>query len=66
MQVDSLSDSTYSNCPMLYRFLHQLKEENSELINQLWTDIQQKIATQSQRAPPGTPSSVLSAQEQKG
>ncbi|XP_012972354.2 spindle and centriole-associated protein 1 isoform X2 [Mesocricetus auratus] len=47
------------------RFLHQLKEENSELINQLWTDIQQKIATQSQRTPPGTPSSVLSAEEQK-
>ncbi|OBS72589.1 hypothetical protein A6R68_12837 [Neotoma lepida] len=39
------------------RFLHQLKEENSELINQLWTDIQQKLATQSQGTPPGTPSS---------
>ncbi|KAM6225227.1 spindle and centriole-associated protein 1 [Rhynchocyon petersi] len=41
------------------RFLHQLKEENSELINQLWTDIQQKIATQSQRTPsPATPLSA--------
>ncbi|KAL1787742.1 hypothetical protein HispidOSU_008355 [Sigmodon hispidus] len=47
------------------RFLHQLKEENSELINQLWTDIQQKIATQSQRTPPGTLCSVLSVEEQK-
>ncbi|KAF3825764.1 hypothetical protein GH733_006591 [Mirounga leonina] len=27
-------------------FLHELKEDNSELINKLWTDIQQKIATQ--------------------
>ncbi|XP_045142118.1 spindle and centriole-associated protein 1 isoform X2 [Echinops telfairi] len=41
------------------RFLHQLKEENSELINQLWTDIQQKIATQSQRTPP--PATALPA-----
>uniref|UniRef100_A0A0G2JX08 Spindle and centriole-associated protein 1 n=1 Tax=Rattus norvegicus TaxID=10116 RepID=A0A0G2JX08_RAT len=48
------------------RFLHQLKEENSELINQLWTDIQQKIAAQSQRTPPGSPSSELSAEDQKG
>lgn len=47
------------------RFLHQLKEENSELINQLWTDIQQKLATQSQGTPLGTPSLVLSAEEQK-
>ncbi|XP_028608270.1 spindle and centriole-associated protein 1 [Grammomys surdaster] len=47
------------------RFLHQLKEENSELINQLWTDIQQKIATQSQRTPPGSPSSELSTEDQK-
>ncbi|KAM4889184.1 spindle and centriole-associated protein 1 isoform 2-T2 [Thomomys bottae] len=39
------------------RFLHQLKEENSELINKLWNDIQQKLATQSQITPPGTPSS---------
>ncbi|XP_075398638.1 spindle and centriole-associated protein 1 isoform X2 [Tenrec ecaudatus] len=49
------------------RFLHQLKEENSELINQLWTDIQQKIATQSQRTPtpapaaPAIPSAALNA-----
>ncbi|XP_055481116.1 spindle and centriole-associated protein 1 isoform X1 [Psammomys obesus] len=47
------------------RFLHQLKEENSELINQLWTDIQQKIATQSQRTPPGTLPLEVSAEEQK-
>ncbi|KAL2805095.1 spindle and centriole-associated protein 1 [Daubentonia madagascariensis] len=47
------------------RFLHQLKEENSELISKLWTDIQQKIATQSQTTPPGTPSSVLSSGEQR-
>ncbi|XP_069886327.1 spindle and centriole-associated protein 1 isoform X1 [Dipodomys merriami] len=40
------------------RFLHQLKEENSEFINKLWTDIQQKLATQSQvTTPPGSPSS---------
>ncbi|XP_075819461.1 spindle and centriole-associated protein 1 isoform X1 [Microtus pennsylvanicus] len=59
---NSLSSQSNRNTE---RFLHQLKEENSELINQLWTDIQQKIATQSQRTPPGTPSSVLSAEEQK-
>ncbi|XP_029426215.1 spindle and centriole-associated protein 1 isoform X8 [Nannospalax galili] len=47
------------------RFLHQLKEENSELINQLWTNIQQKIATQSQVTPPGTPSLTPSSEEQK-
>ncbi|KAM8770831.1 spindle and centriole-associated protein 1 isoform 2-T2 [Rhynchonycteris naso] len=41
------------------RFLQQLKEDNSELINKLWTDSQQKIATQSQiTSPPGTPSST--------
>ncbi|XP_048202583.1 spindle and centriole-associated protein 1 isoform X2 [Perognathus longimembris pacificus] len=40
------------------RFLHQLKEENSELINKLWTDIQQKLATQSQvTTSSGTPPS---------
>lgn len=54
------------NCPITSRFLHQLKEENSELINQLWTDIQQKLATQSQGTPLGPPSLVLSAEEQKG
>lgn len=48
------------------RFLHQLKEENSELINKLWTDIQQKLAAQSQTVtPPGTPSSALSSGEQR-
>ncbi|XP_074260465.1 spindle and centriole-associated protein 1 isoform X3 [Saimiri boliviensis] len=47
------------------RFLQQLTEENSELINKLWTDIQQKIATQSQITPPGTPSSALSSGEQR-
>ncbi|KAM6162095.1 spindle and centriole-associated protein 1 [Erethizon dorsatum] len=48
------------------RFLHQLKEDNSELINKLWTDIQQKLATQSQTTtPPGTPSSALTSEEQR-
>nr|KAF6474826.1 hypothetical protein HJG63_010963 [Rousettus aegyptiacus] len=47
-------------------FLHQLKEDNSELINRLWTDIHQKIATQSQiTSPPGIPSSAPSSREQK-
>ncbi|XP_052014195.1 spindle and centriole-associated protein 1 isoform X2 [Apodemus sylvaticus] len=58
---DSLSPHSNRNTE---RFLHQLKEENSELINQLWTDIQQKIATQSQRTP-DSPSSELSAEDQK-
>ncbi|XP_020033796.2 spindle and centriole-associated protein 1 isoform X2 [Castor canadensis] len=39
------------------KFLHQLKEENSELISKLWADIQQKISTQSQIMSPETPSS---------
>ncbi|XP_054536878.1 spindle and centriole-associated protein 1 isoform X4 [Pan troglodytes] len=47
------------------RFLQQLTEENSELISKLWTDIQQKIATESQITPPGTPSSALSSGEQR-
>ncbi|XP_011938484.1 PREDICTED: spindle and centriole-associated protein 1 isoform X3 [Cercocebus atys] len=47
------------------RFLQQLTEENSELISKLWTDIQQKIATQSQVTPPGTPSPALSSGEQR-
>ncbi|XP_023373622.1 spindle and centriole-associated protein 1 isoform X2 [Otolemur garnettii] len=47
------------------RFLHQLKEENSELISKLWTDIQEKIATQSQTTPPGTPSSALPSEQQR-
>ncbi|XP_031219821.1 spindle and centriole-associated protein 1 isoform X2 [Mastomys coucha] len=59
---DSLSQHSSRNTE---RFLHQLKEENSELINQLWTDIQQKIATQSQRTPPRSPSSERSAEDQK-
>ncbi|XP_037691502.1 spindle and centriole-associated protein 1 isoform X2 [Choloepus didactylus] len=48
------------------RFLQQLKEENSELINKLWIDVQQKIATQSQTAtPPGSPSCTTPLGEQK-
>ncbi|XP_023573429.1 spindle and centriole-associated protein 1 isoform X2 [Octodon degus] len=48
------------------RFLHQLKEDNSELINQLWTDIQQKLATQPEPATsPGTPPSALVPEEQR-
>ncbi|KAM5281906.1 spindle and centriole-associated protein 1 [Ctenodactylus gundi] len=47
------------------KFLRQLKEENSELINKLWTDMEQKIATQSQiTTSPRTPSS-LSCGEQR-
>ncbi|XP_072579525.1 spindle and centriole-associated protein 1 isoform X4 [Vulpes vulpes] len=46
------------------RLLHQLKEDNSELINKLWTDIQQKIAAQSQ-TPSGTPSPAPPSGEQK-
>ncbi|XP_040836407.1 spindle and centriole-associated protein 1 isoform X1 [Ochotona curzoniae] len=46
------------------RFLHQLKEENSELINKLWNDVQQKLAAQSHMVtPPGTPSSALSSNQ---
>lgn len=53
--------------PVIYRFLHQIKEENSELINKLWTDIQQKVATQSQiTTSSGTPSSASPSGEQKG
>ncbi|XP_029795154.1 spindle and centriole-associated protein 1 [Suricata suricatta] len=48
------------------RFLHQLKEDNSELIQKLWMDIQQKITTQSQViTPPETPSSAPPSGEQK-
>ncbi|XP_045707949.1 spindle and centriole-associated protein 1 [Phyllostomus hastatus] len=48
------------------RFLHQLKEDNSDLINQLWADIQHKIATQSQiSSPPETPSSASPSEGQK-
>ncbi|KAG3271450.1 spindle and centriole associated protein 1, transcript variant X11 [Ictidomys tridecemlineatus] len=46
------------------RFLHQLTEENSELISKLWTNIQQKIATQSKiTTPPRTPSAVSSGEQ---
>ncbi|XP_070262312.1 spindle and centriole-associated protein 1 isoform X3 [Myotis yumanensis] len=48
------------------RFLHQIKEDNSEIISKLWTDIQQKIATQSQiTSPLGTPSSTSPSEEKK-
>ncbi|XP_045439942.1 spindle and centriole-associated protein 1 isoform X3 [Pipistrellus kuhlii] len=48
------------------RFLHQLKEDNSELINKLWTDIQQKIATQSQiTSTLRTPSSASPSEEKQ-
>ncbi|KAF3827556.1 hypothetical protein GH733_003042, partial [Mirounga leonina] len=40
------------------------QEDNYELINKLWTDIQQKITTQSQ-TPPGTPSPAAPSGEQK-
>nr|XP_012642970.1 spindle and centriole-associated protein 1 isoform X3 [Microcebus murinus] len=59
---NSLSSESNMNTD---RFLHEIKEENSELISQLWTDIQQKMATQSQMTPPETPSSVLSSVEQR-
>lgn len=62
-----LTNSNTTCCPVIYRFLHQIKEENSELINKLWTDIQQKVATQSQMtASSGTPSSASPSGEQKG
>ncbi|XP_004606846.2 spindle and centriole-associated protein 1 isoform X2 [Sorex araneus] len=47
------------------RFLHQLKEENSELINKLLTDIQEKISAQSQTTPPETPPTASLSGEQK-
>lgn len=60
-------NSNVAACPVIYRFLHQLKEDNAELINKLWTDIQQKITTQSQvTTPPETLSSAPPAGEQKG
>ncbi|XP_065732651.1 spindle and centriole-associated protein 1 [Phocoena phocoena] len=47
-------------------FLHKITEDNSELINKLWTDIQQKVATQSQiTTSSGTPSSASPSGEQK-
>lgn len=69
-QFNSLKDSTYSNIacrPIIYRFLYQLKEDNSELINKLWTDLQQKITTQPQiTSPSGTPAPAPLSGEQKG
>ncbi|XP_047648266.1 spindle and centriole-associated protein 1 isoform X1 [Phacochoerus africanus] len=60
---NSLSSQSNTNADM---FLHQLKEDNSELINKLWTDIQQKIATQSRvPASSGTPLSASPSGEQK-
>ena len=58
-------NSKIACCPIIDRLLHQLKEDNSELINKLWTDIQQKIAAQSQ-TPSGTPSPAPPSGEQKG
>ncbi|KAM5276589.1 spindle and centriole-associated protein 1 isoform 1-T4 [Hipposideros larvatus] len=60
---NSLNSQSHTNAD---RFLHQLKEDNSELINKLWTDIQQKIATQPQiTSPPGTSSPAPPSGEQK-
>ncbi|KAF4020758.1 hypothetical protein G4228_012306 [Cervus hanglu yarkandensis] len=60
---NSLSSQSNANAGT---FLHQIKEENSELINKLWTDIQQKVATQSQiTTSSGTPSSASPSGEQK-
>ena len=62
-----LINSNIACCPIIYRFLHQIKEDNSELINKLRTDIQQKVATQSQiTTSSGTPSSPSPSGEQKG
>ncbi|XP_074187923.1 spindle and centriole-associated protein 1 isoform X5 [Rhinolophus sinicus] len=48
------------------RFLYQLKEDNSELVNKLWTDLQQKITTQPQiTSPSGTPAPAPPLGEQK-
>ncbi|XP_057553309.1 spindle and centriole-associated protein 1 isoform X2 [Hippopotamus amphibius kiboko] len=65
---DKASEKEYNwkRPPSSEQFLHQLKEDNSELINKLWTDIQQKVATQSQiTASSGTPSSASPSGEQK-
>ncbi|XP_048659253.1 spindle and centriole-associated protein 1 isoform X4 [Marmota marmota marmota] len=59
--VNSLNSESNTNTD---RFLHQLTEENSELISKLWTNIQQKIATQSKiTTPPRTPSAVSSGEQ---
>uniref|UniRef100_A0A8C6E6K8 Spindle and centriole-associated protein 1 n=1 Tax=Moschus moschiferus TaxID=68415 RepID=A0A8C6E6K8_MOSMO len=65
---DKASEKEYiwKRPPSSEQFLHQIKEENSELINKLWTDIQQKVATQSQvTTSSGTPSSASPSGEQK-
>ncbi|XP_059777107.1 spindle and centriole-associated protein 1 isoform X2 [Balaenoptera ricei] len=60
---NSLSSQSNTNVDT---FLHQIKEDNSELINKLRTDIQQKVATQSQiTTSSGTPSSPSPSGEQK-
>ena len=60
-------NSNVACCLIIYRFLHQLKEDNSDLIKKLWTDIQQKITTQSQVTTlPETPSSAPPSGEQNG
>ncbi|XP_036707504.1 spindle and centriole-associated protein 1 isoform X4 [Balaenoptera musculus] len=60
---NSLSSQSNTNADT---FLHQIKEDNSELINKLRTDIQQKVATQSQiTTSSGTPSSASPSGEQK-
>ncbi|XP_066890728.1 spindle and centriole-associated protein 1 isoform X4 [Kogia breviceps] len=60
---NSLSSQSNTNADT---FLHQIKEDNSELINKLWTDIQEKVATQSQiTTSSGTPSSASPSGEQK-
>ncbi|XP_026960699.1 spindle and centriole-associated protein 1 isoform X2 [Sagmatias obliquidens] len=60
---NSLSSQSNTNVDT---FLHKITEDNSELINKLWTDIQQKAATQSQiTTSSGTPSSASPSGEQK-
>ncbi|XP_060006581.1 spindle and centriole-associated protein 1 isoform X3 [Lagenorhynchus albirostris] len=60
---NSLSTQSNTNADT---FLHKITEDNSELINKLWTDIQQKAATQSQiTTSSGTPSSASPSGEQK-
>nr|XP_030692665.1 spindle and centriole-associated protein 1 isoform X2 [Globicephala melas] len=60
---NSLSSQSNTNADT---FLHKITEDNSELINKLWTDIQQKAATQSQiTTSSGTPSSASPSGEQK-
>lgn len=63
----ALINSNIACCLIINRFLHQLKEDNSELINKLWTEMQQKMATQSQiTTPPRAPSPAPPSGEQKG